>query len=149
MMSSVWDNGKLPTWEMQPFAEELYFPFGRADQPFCSCKQRAKHCSVKPAQCFAKARRIPTAMKGDYIRDPGSQCPKHCKWCYEVMVPLAVDKVPRSTSNEAIDAWREVVVLIGRPGTNPVNLHTLRLLNDGESAAQVRRQDCDLNAHAC
>src|SRR6266567_4861469 len=62
------------------------------------------------------------------------------------MISLTVDKVPLTTCDEAIDAWRKVIVLVGRPGTHPKNLHALRFLNGRQPTAHIRRQDRDLDA---
>src|SRR5260370_13096292 len=62
------------------------------------------------------------------------------------MRPLTVDKVPPATSDDAIDAWREVIVLVGRPRAHPADAYALQLLNGREPTAHIRRQDRDLDA---
>src|SRR5215472_16652922 len=84
-------------------------------------------------------------MEGQNERNIGSPRGKPRQWWYQVVIPLTVDKVPPATSDEAIDARCEVIVLVGWPRAQPKNPHALRLLKDREPTAHVRRQDRGLD----
>src|SRR6266496_436964 len=61
------------------------------------------------------------------------------------MIPLTMDKIPSITSDTPIYLRREVIVLVCWPGSYAANMHTVRLLNSGESTAHVRRQYRDID----
>src|SRR5438874_9356537 len=65
------------------------------------------------------------------------------------MVPLAVDNIPLTVDDSAIDARREVIVPIGRPCTHSANLLALEFLDGGELTTHIRRQDSNLDACSC
>src|SRR5258708_17696061 len=101
---------------------------------------------MQPTQCLAQARHVSAAVEGQNERNTGSPRSKHRQWWYQVMIPLTVDKVPPATSDDAIDAWREVIVLVGRPRAHPADPYALQLLNGREPPAHIRRQDRDLDS---
>src|SRR5437899_824216 len=85
-------------------------------------------------------------MEGEDERNVGSPRSKHRQRWYKVVISLTMDKVPPTTSDDAIDARREVVVLVGRPGAHPADAHALRLFNGRQPTAHIRRQDGDFDA---
>src|SRR5260370_36856969 len=62
------------------------------------------------------------------------------------MRPRTVAQAHPAESDDAIDAWREVIVLVGRPRAHPADAYALQLLNGREPPAHIRRQDRDLDA---
>src|SRR5260370_8141756 len=98
---------------------------------------------MQPTQCLAQARHVSAAVEGQNERNTGSPRSKHRQWGYQVMIPLTVDKVPPTTIDDAIDAWREVIVLVGRPLAHPANPYPLPPLNGREPTPHVRLPDPD------
>src|SRR5258708_8897651 len=96
---------------------------------------------MQPTQCLAQARHVSAAVEGQNERNTGSPRSKHRQWWYQVMIPLTVDKVPPATSDDPIDAWREVIVLVGRPRAHPAHAYALQLLNGREPTAHFPHQD--------
>src|SRR5260370_7771240 len=101
---------------------------------------------MQPTRCLAQGRDVSAAVEGQNERNTGSPRSKHRQWWYQVMIPLTVDKVPPATSDDAIDAWREVIVLVGRPRAHPADAYALQLLNGREPTPHIPRPDRDLHA---
>src|SRR2546423_6160951 len=124
MLSSIWDDGKLRLWEMQLLTKELYFPLGWANQPLCTRQQRTERHSLSPSDCFAEARRIPTAMKRNHVWDLCFFGRKHRYWWNKCVIALAMDKIPLTMFDNGIHFRRDMVITLRRPGSNTNDTHS-------------------------